>query len=248
MRTADSTSPTTWNRYAYVASDPVNLIDPGGRFQCNPEVCGQQQQEDPCGADPTLLGCDPTAYAPGRTNYFGSTDPGGGGGGTILDSFAGFWPAFSLAMSALGTPDCASQFGLAANSMNPSTLLADAVTGILTGTTTELTFGTENIAGTGANTSGLGITVATNDTWAYSNANGQQVESTRASININIASWNSETTIQRAQTLIHELGHVFDMLLGAGGSVFVYDAKPDWTPDMDAEATNAKFVQNCIHN
>ena len=78
MKTADSTNPGSWNRYGYVAGDPVSLIDPGGTFQCNPAVCGQQQQQDPCGADPSLLGCDPTAYAPGSTNYFGSTDPGVG--------------------------------------------------------------------------------------------------------------------------------------------------------------------------
>ena len=145
-------------------------------------------------------------------------------------------------MSALGTPDCASQFGRAANSMNPSTLLADAVAGILTGTTTELTFGTENIKGTNPNTSELGITVLSNDAWAYLKNAGQGVESTRASININIASWNNETTIQRAQTLIHELGHVFDMLLGAGGSMFVQDSNPDG-PNLASEAIMASWFR-----
>jgi RHS repeat-associated protein len=30
MKTATSENPTTWNRYAYVAGDPVNAIDPKG--------------------------------------------------------------------------------------------------------------------------------------------------------------------------------------------------------------------------
>jgi hypothetical protein len=86
------------------------------------------------------------------------------------------------------------------------------------------------------------------DPWAYTNVDGQAVESTRVSININISAWKTETTVKRAQDLIHELGHVFNMLLFAGGSKFVYDANPDQSPNPAAEAINANLVQNCIHN
>jgi RHS repeat-associated protein len=39
IKTANPTDPGSWNRYAYVGGDPVNYIDPGGLFRCNPAYC-----------------------------------------------------------------------------------------------------------------------------------------------------------------------------------------------------------------
>jgi RHS repeat-associated protein len=50
MKTADTTDPTRWNRYGYVGGDPVNFIDPEGKFRCYPAVC--EQPTDPI-IDPT---------------------------------------------------------------------------------------------------------------------------------------------------------------------------------------------------
>ena len=74
------------------------------------------------------------------------------------------------------------------------------------------------------------------------------MESTRVVLNINLAIWNTETAIQQAQIIIHELGHAFDELIGAGGSQFVNDALPDGRPNPVAEDQNAALVQKCIHN
>jgi RHS repeat-associated protein len=35
--TSDPTTPSTWNRYAYVINDPINFKDASGRFSCSPE-------------------------------------------------------------------------------------------------------------------------------------------------------------------------------------------------------------------
>jgi hypothetical protein len=42
---------------------------------------------------------------------------------------------------------------------------------------------------------------------------------------------------------IHELGHVFNMLLGAGGSDFIYDLSND-----GAVKVNSQIEQDCIRN
>jgi hypothetical protein len=40
MKTADSGNPSSWNRYAYVGGDPVNLNDPTGMIACDTDYDG----------------------------------------------------------------------------------------------------------------------------------------------------------------------------------------------------------------
>ena len=54
---AGAGDPGSWNRYSYVQGDPVNFIDPQGRFLCNPDYCN---------ADTPLVGPDDNAAVPGR--------------------------------------------------------------------------------------------------------------------------------------------------------------------------------------
>jgi hypothetical protein len=123
-------------------------------------------------------------------------------------------------------------------------LLANAARGASVG----LFFDTTDNAGVGATSNDAGKIVTMSDSWAYFAQDGTtRIESTQASIDINISSWNNSSSLWKAQTLIHELGHVFNILLGAGGSDFVQDANKDGSPNAAAEATNLKIVQDCIH-
>ena len=60
-------------------------------------------------------------------------------------------------------------------------------------------------------------------------------------------SGSSMTVDDRARLLIHELGHIFNDLLGAGGSQFVYDG-PDLPADKQAKAekANAATERKCV--
>jgi RHS repeat-associated protein len=42
--------PGSWNRYSYTRSDPVNRLDPSGRFDCDPDddACEQEPTSGPC--------------------------------------------------------------------------------------------------------------------------------------------------------------------------------------------------------
>ena len=87
----------------------------------------------------------------------------------------------------------------------------------------------------------------TNDPCAYLGGDGKtRIYSTQGEIDFNVTAWNSASDIWRAQTLIHELGHIFDIVKGAGGSDFVYDALPNGDPDPVTEAKNQKILQDCI--
>jgi RHS repeat-associated protein len=62
-------TPQTWNRYAYVANNPLGFVDPAGLEMANTTGGG--------------LGCDSETYNCNNT-------PGGGGGGYILWNFYGY--------------------------------------------------------------------------------------------------------------------------------------------------------------
>jgi hypothetical protein len=54
-----------------------------------------------------------------------------------------------------------------------------------------------------------------------------------------------QTTQDLALTLIHELGHVFNIVSGLGGSAIIGDANPDGSANQDAEDANEKTPQKC---
>jgi RHS repeat-associated protein len=247
IKTAKPGNPISWNRYLYVNGDPVNRRDPRGLYEV---IVGEGMCIVGEGEYQEWTECD---YSEG--GFFSPTDPGedageGGGGNGPFNplTIQGFIQAEALALSALATPDCAALFGLAPNSMDPAALLANGVAAAAAGAVSALQFGTTTAQGIAADAAMAGTTVATSDPWAYVNANGQAVESTRVIIEINMAVWTNLTPIQQAQDLIHELGHTFDELLGAGGSAFLYDALPNGQPNPSAEAMNAALVQKCIQN
>jgi hypothetical protein len=59
--------------------------------------------------------------------------------------------------------------------------------------------------------------------------------------------WNAGNSAVNAITLLHELGHAFNGLFGAGSSTIQYDANKDGTPNLAAEAQNAAALAPCNH-
>jgi RHS repeat-associated protein len=274
VRAAHPRRPISWNRYIYASDDPVNRVDPSGRDDFLDEdglvfwdqVTASGDGGGGGGAQCTESGatCVPppgstTNPCTSQTGCSGSGSSAAGGSsptggpptpGAALNplTIPGFLQAEALALSALATPQCGALFGLAPGSMSPGALLAGGVAAAATGGVSALSFSTNTTAGEVADTDWAGTTVVTSDPWAYVNANGQRIESTRVVISINVANWDNLTPILQAQDLIHELGHAFDELIGAGGSAFVNDVDLDGNPIPAAEATNASLVQQCIHN
>jgi len=63
---------------------------------------------------------------------------------------------------------------------------------------------------------------------------------------LNSDTWLYRTDAARAQILLHELGHVFNFLAGAGGSDFVDELNPDGTVDNTKEEFNHDLEKKCI--
>jgi RHS repeat-associated protein len=79
IKTAHSSNPTSWNRYAYVSGDPINFFDRHGRERdCtwDDEVNTLSCDVDPCDDDGTTIGC-PGAGS-GTNPVEGSTGVTGG--------------------------------------------------------------------------------------------------------------------------------------------------------------------------
>jgi RHS repeat-associated protein len=254
IKTASPKDPVSWNRYAYTGDDPVNRIDPAG-------TCWYT-----IGGDPVYTPC---SLAPGGGDRDGllapeappgdAQGPAEGGGGVPIgpllsvSRLTDFEAAFEMAKAALADEDCSGLFGLDANSMDPGQLLDTLRNGLSD-------FGYPN-SGSGymnatnglaqnvnAITSEVGNTFFANNTYSDKNANGDRVVSDSVAISISIQLWNANDIAYNAAVLIHELGHVFNELKGAGGSMFAQDVDPvTGRTDWAAEAYNQTLEQKCIH-
>ena len=75
------------------------------------------------------------------------------------------------------------------------------------------------------------------------NGNGYTYDN--AVISINAESWNRASIYDRSMYLIHELGHVFNMVSGVGSSEILYDADPVTGGFNDAaQATNRATIKS----
>jgi RHS repeat-associated protein len=84
MKTADRTTPLSWNRYAYTTSDPINFRDPSGRDECGADTCVNVSAPDWCSGNQKYYdaSCDSDSSGGGGG---GEPPPSPGGGGSGED-------------------------------------------------------------------------------------------------------------------------------------------------------------------
>ncbi len=185
--------PSPWNPYAYVENNPINLIDPRGLYSCGPEGCGDEP------------GCDP-----GNVRQA----PGTGPCKNLITTPVAYpkvnrdllGDAIDRAKKALSeNEDCRNLFGndkTRAHGFDPATILDK----IQAGTFATLKFEDLGEKGDVANVKPDGI---------------PKMSSVTITINAHIgtgAYWNVGNTDWNAELLLHELGHVYDLTRGSGGS------------------------------
>jgi RHS repeat-associated protein len=226
---AGPSDPGSWNRYAYTRGDPVNRIDPSGQSDCLASGEGDSEcvgpQDCPFGYIWSPFGgsCQPQGggYPTCVEGYsfsptFGDCEPDSSGGGPQPSPTASpctDWgcmpPAFALAMQALTlNADCFNLFGNAntrQGKWNPTTVLTS-----LFGTR-DGTYGSVNFNYTG-NAAAL-----TTPNGLPTLSVSQGIRGSSATVSINSSWWNIDNVPYNAETLLHELGHVYDFVRGSGG-------------------------------
>jgi hypothetical protein len=153
------------------------------------------------------------------------------------------------ALQALKDPGCAGIFNTnpnAPNQYSPADVLgAMAFGGTPVGMPAGTYFGSIPFA-----RMGLGFAAVTLPDPATSVATGNGTIALSADIvlqsnQLSNGYYGAQTVQNLALILIHELGHVFNIVNGLGGSQIVWDANPDGTMNDAAEAQNAKTLQKC---
>jgi RHS repeat-associated protein len=234
--------PGPWNKYAYVGGDPVNFKDPPGLFQCNGDQnCYYWEDppivQNPPGLEPFL----PPAQAPTPPNP--GPPPVSGRSGGALSGSALETAALQSALTALLNPKCASIFNTDPNSphsYDSGTVLQAMITGVALGTTY---FGDVQVGRMILNAAA--VTVPVNGVTTGAGARASSANIVLQSNPLSSGYYLSQTPQQLALTLLHELGHVFNIVTSLGGSKIVWDGNPDGSPNDAAEAKNAKTLENC---
>jgi RHS repeat-associated protein len=202
--------PGSWNRYRYAGNDPVNFNDPSGLVGHCP--AGTHTDSTGMGCEPDGVNFEYLISSPGLLFWLGVGGGSGGGGGggepqpkdrALLDAAA------QRAMKALrDSKDCMDIFG------DPKTRQGKfGPVNVLTNVENGTAFGSIVFKDLGANGPEAKVT-----------ANGIPWLTSSATITINSysqatnLSWNSGNTDFNAETLLHELGHVYDLIRGSGGS------------------------------
>jgi RHS repeat-associated protein len=256
--TASASNPQSWNLYAYTNGDPVNGNDPRGTDSC---VSSQGWTTDDQG-DIIPIFYDDCQYDD-YLDYSGSLNPSevmmcmsdpvcyssqmvnGGGGSPSLpasvqqlmawanNTAARLQAAIALAINTLATnPLCDSLFGLTPGSPDPVDLLQDlksATSGYGYFELNLLPIG--NGLATNAQTSGLG---------SFNNAYGGSFSGAAVTINMYpSAPFNTGSAQDDAITVLHELGHVYMDVFGAGSTKIQNDIG-----NTAASKANTQLVKN----
>ena len=241
-------NPQEWNRYSYVVGDPVNLNDPSGLNYAHVELSQDSFSWDSGFSTISWAAVEmagqPLGYQPVFGFWPGSAgNPGTNGGspGPLTDEDYArlFLPgAIDLIKKAIQTkPECAALFG---GNIAPWEVLEDMAVG--------RRFGRIDFARLRSGIDGLVRPVP--DTAVV--VEGQTFYR-RADLIINSRRdgtkyWagSASTNVDHARYLLHELGHVFNEVLGLGGSAFKVDVNPDDSPNMEAQAFNKEQEKKCF--
>ncbi len=245
---SDPKMPGSWNRYAYVQGDPITYSDPRGRNivvgDCGDLINGADQPGcddggdlgggdgggDPCAGNSLLPIPNPLCPAPVGPPAAPPPAPTS----TSCTDWGCMPPAFARAIQALTLdPDCMALFGTAqtrSEGFNPTVVLTNIVYG-------SHSFGSIHFAMHPPN-------------WGVAETRPAGLLpipglSGKVSITINELSsygfWNYGDSNENAETLLHELGHVFNDLRGAGGF-----ALPNSAERADPRAFDALIQQKCF--
>ncbi len=188
--------PGSWNRYAYTRGEPVNNFDPDGLADFSVTTYLWLWGHSWSGAE------TPSFEAPPDLNSWGlAYDPDEAARALLRQ-------AYKRALDALQSDSCLGLFGTAATrkqGWNPTEVLKDIV----------------NLDGLGGKR-GVIEFVDKGLQWGIASATRGLRQKT---ITINIVGggrgyWNSPdtNTAMNAHTLWHELGHIYDLSVGSGGS------------------------------
>ena len=248
--------PSSWNRYAYVEGDPVNNIDPEGLFLSVADLVQQTKARATprldtatctyggmtypawmmiCRVMPLLIGPElsspQTSDDVERLVNLSTTD--------ILMRELPL--TIQYATSLLSKPGCRSLF----SGEDPSAVLTAMMgsigrDGLLTDSRIYFRNLTMNdrdrVAQTvvgGASSPATGGNGFAGNTWA------------NAVIELDIDSWRGMSGLEQARTLIHELGHMYQLVTGLGSSAFEYDVGADGRPDSAIGARNRARELQC---
>ena len=232
--------PGNWNRFSYVGGDPINKADPLG--MCSPE------DDPPCfsvtGTDTWalefLLGATPGERKKPNPNWENQFD-------AKVDvrekAERTYVNAIFSALAALLDPKCAAIFNTDPNrphTYSPHDVLAGFV------------FGGNGTPNFGTLRKGripllyAGVSVWDRNT-VVSTGSGAIAASADIIIQSNTLSdgyYGEQSVRDLAITLIHELGHVFEMVSGLGGSKIINDSGLGDSINWNAEAKNDKTVRD----
>lgn len=253
---AGPSDPKSWNPYAYVLNDPVNHRDPAGTG------CDEVEY----GADIIVICSDPSGWDPSAQWVRGPNGEGGGFrnpgptnllsnpqavAGAVAHTAAKLAAAEPVAIKALeGNPNCAGLFNLDPNAPDPGLLLQD----IASGQDPQAYF-TEEFIGPNPNNPNVVVNAETLPT-SWSLQNGVVVHTNQANkvvVAFNFwpnAPFNSGSAITDAITILHELGHLEELLYGPGSTLLVNDsvqAQGSVAASNAASAFNTQLVKtNCF--
>ncbi len=229
VRTADRSNPGSWNRYAYVNGDPVNLWDPSGTQACPAGDYCVIYNDD--GAKDGAGGGG-SAGAGGGGDCMEVVHDGPGGGSGDLGEVPDPGPtnqqilasAERLAMKWLANEDCKGLFGSFGSGFDPTSVMNSLASfgSYTSGTGSKIRL----FSGDFQMTIFEGLTLP-NVSWPLQGdalyfAVGADIFVNTGAISVFGGNAQAATT-DYAEALIEELGHAYNLTPGSGGSQTVYD-------------------------